>query len=881
MDFLSKGYSVLVGDRGQEQSPAETIQRLADRAAHATLMEDRRAAVLSLKGLSREYKADVGHAALDALLTLLDQDKEDPGIVKPILETLHSLCTRDPRDEPSTLGAEFSAKVLEDQTNVEALLDIMVQTDFYVRFNAVQLLGTLLASHPTPLQDAILVLPLGVGRLMDLLDDHRDIIRNEALLLLITLTQDHDDIQKIVAFQGAFDRLLDIMTAEGGIRGGIIVQDCIQLLHNLLRYNVSNQNFFRETSCIQRLPTLLSTEVDNANTQPYEEEESFVWSEQAAANAAYLLDMVRLLIVPGNLNTKANQDAIYQCDMFAPLVQLSLAPDTPSAVKVQALYSLGDIVRANHTNQDVFMRITITVVPDNGPEGDTKLIPEPVIVSIVNIAVGTNSPGSAVPTPYAVRSAATYLCLSYIYDNPDTQLTLVSTLTPPPSDNPNSVLCGSARSAGSLLIEALLPGEAIAAENPFRTWYAAVILGHLLAGHPTCKQLALKVTFGEPERGEDPVSLMQELTQALIHAVEKKLDSRVAIGLLTLLCRWLNDSPASVAQFLEESTNVHFLIEEVTKASGTNCDPIVQGLLALLLTLIYQYNDEPGGGLSRHDLQPILHQRIGIDTIRNRLNRMRDAKPFQDPSFSLKPMAFHPTTHLPELYFDQSFVDFVRSNIDGWQRTLSTPPAQVALARSPQLAAKPSTSIADMISTNNDGASAGTGAVVDAEEHRAAIAALEQTVQSQLAEIQALTMQMQSMAVAPVDAETTNAQAKEVSTTNDDASSSTAWVAKVAELEQQLREQQEKMAALEKEQEDLLVYLVEQDTQCKQYRARLRELGDDIPLSDNDDEGADGVEEEAGDDDNSNDADTTSVAVAMEPEPVSTPSPKVTPNHFV
>ena len=55
---------------------------------------------------------------------------------------------------------------------------------------------------------AILAAPMGVVRLMDLVSDAREAIRNEALLLLVGLTRSSPDIQKIAAFEGAFDRLL-------------------------------------------------------------------------------------------------------------------------------------------------------------------------------------------------------------------------------------------------------------------------------------------------------------------------------------------------------------------------------------------------------------------------------------------------------------------------------------------------------------------------------------------------------------------------------------------------------------------------------------------------------------------------------------------------
>ena len=48
-------------------------------------------------------------------------------------------------------------------------------------------------------------------RLMDVLVDAREVLRNDALLLLIQLTKGHANLQKIVAFENAFDKLCDIM----------------------------------------------------------------------------------------------------------------------------------------------------------------------------------------------------------------------------------------------------------------------------------------------------------------------------------------------------------------------------------------------------------------------------------------------------------------------------------------------------------------------------------------------------------------------------------------------------------------------------------------------------------------------------------------------
>lgn len=68
-----------------------------------------------------------------------------------------------------------------------------------------------------------------------------EMLRNEALLLLPALLAGNADLQKIVAFSGAFEKLISIIQREGGIEGGIIVQDVLVAIGSLLRFNVSNQ----------------------------------------------------------------------------------------------------------------------------------------------------------------------------------------------------------------------------------------------------------------------------------------------------------------------------------------------------------------------------------------------------------------------------------------------------------------------------------------------------------------------------------------------------------------------------------------------------------------------------------------------------------------
>jgi len=85
-----------------------------------------------------------------------------------------------------------------------------------------------------------------------------DAVRNEALKTLTCLTRDSQDVQQIAAFEGAFDRLFRIVLEErGGIGGGVVVQDCLGFLRNLLRRNVATQGLFVESGGVAKVEQLL------------------------------------------------------------------------------------------------------------------------------------------------------------------------------------------------------------------------------------------------------------------------------------------------------------------------------------------------------------------------------------------------------------------------------------------------------------------------------------------------------------------------------------------------------------------------------------------------------------------------------------------------
>lgn len=110
--FLNQLNNALLGPTGKPPPAAlDTIQRITDRLTQSSLIADRRAAVLSLKGLSRDWKAQVGEHSLNALISVLEIDaKEDADIGKATLETLVILCDPDTADTEPSKGKPKGAK---------------------------------------------------------------------------------------------------------------------------------------------------------------------------------------------------------------------------------------------------------------------------------------------------------------------------------------------------------------------------------------------------------------------------------------------------------------------------------------------------------------------------------------------------------------------------------------------------------------------------------------------------------------------------------------------------------------------------------------------------------------------------------------------------
>uniref|UniRef100_A0A3B4YN14 General vesicular transport factor p115 n=1 Tax=Seriola lalandi dorsalis TaxID=1841481 RepID=A0A3B4YN14_SERLL len=508
------------------------------------------------------------------------------------------------------LGALFTDKFIQDPEHVTLLLTLLEEFDFHVRWPGVKLLTALLKNQGVQLQGVILVSPMGVSRLMDLLADSREVIRNDGLLLLQQLTKGNAAIQKIVAFENAFERLLDIITEEGSSDGGIVVEDCLLLLLNLLKNNSSNQNFFKEGSYIQRMKPWFEVGDDNSG-----------WSAQKVTNLHLMLQLVRVMVSPVNSPgaTSSCQKSMYQCGLLQQLCTILMATGVPADILTETINTVSEVIRGSQVNQDYFASVN---APSNPPR--------PAIVVLLMSMVNERQ-------PFVLRCAVLYCFQCFLYKNQKGQGEIVATLLP-------STIDANSISAGQLLCGGLFSADSLS------NWCAAVALAHALQDNLTQKEQLLRVQLAT-SLGKPPVSLLQQCTNILSQG--SKVQTRV--GLLMLLCTWISNCPIAVTHFLHNQENVPFLTAQISENLGED-ERLVQGLCALLLGICIYYNDNSLENYTKEKLKQLIEKRIGKENFVEKLGFITKHELYSRAA--QKPQPVFPSPE--QMLFDHEFTKLVK-----------------------------------------------------------------------------------------------------------------------------------------------------------------------------------------------------------------------------
>lgn len=247
---------------GAEPTPEQKAARLFERLEGATQPEDRRHALGALGEMVSEQAVHLSSAESIGVLLRVLADADDIEMKRDVIGVLVDLL--DPKLPSSDIaGAAAKAAhnidvLLEDPSAIHAVLACLELEDQRLRYNAIQLMLSVLGAERGRVQGFVLANPMGAAAATELLSDRREVVRNDALLLLSELTRGSTEIGRFVSFQGAFDRLLEIVEEEAEEGGSVILDDALALICTLLVANPACQRLFVETGGVEKLLPLLS-----------------------------------------------------------------------------------------------------------------------------------------------------------------------------------------------------------------------------------------------------------------------------------------------------------------------------------------------------------------------------------------------------------------------------------------------------------------------------------------------------------------------------------------------------------------------------------------------------------------------------------------------
>jgi len=660
---------ILEAQAPARQTATDTIQTLSNRLSSATLLEDRRAAILGLRSFAKLYPASVASGALRDLIAGLRRDGEDSDTIKVVLETLLMLFEPDEKSPEASeeitlwLADEFT----QHQDNVTALLDLLEPGDFYLRLYALQILSHISTARPQRTQEAIFAAPLGVSRITNVLNDKREAVRNEALVLLVALTPTSAELQKVVAFENAFDRIFALTEGDGGLsHGSTTVQDCLSLLANLLNLNTSNQSYFREIGGILNIKKLFSAALEQEDSQDGVSD----WMKpQRDMNVWGLLGVVQLFLAPGSPGTGVNQQAFWQAGVLQIILRLAFHPAFSTGIRAKSLQACGDIIRGNAGLQERFGDLAVQVkqqdTTSNGhvsPAASEKQSKshqaiyrdQNVIESLLELALE-----SAPLAIFDVRLAATSCLKAFVDGHAGIKAHVLRRAIEGHKSGDDTI--------PNMLTVLLEPPGTRSNSDPYQQWFAAVLVLHLLYDTPETKELASTVTEGDAESGEEVVTFVQSIASNVVAGVQHVEDERALIGCLMLLSIWLFEAPEAVNDLLGEGSNVQGLVAAVKIANSSM--PLVAGLCAFLLGVIYEFStkDSP---IPRTTLHGLLMSSLGRETYVDRLTKLRENVFVRD--FEVLPQSGN--GGLPEVFFDKTFIDFLKDNFSRFLRAIDRDP---------------------------------------------------------------------------------------------------------------------------------------------------------------------------------------------------------------
>ncbi|KRZ51966.1 General vesicular transport factor [Trichinella nativa] len=643
MNYIKSGLQTIVGRKENSdmaEDVAEQVSRLVNRLRTSTLYEDRRDTLRALRSMAKHNRVEVGTQAIDALVHLMhnsitnDSTDRDAELIALVLEILRILI--DEEDSAANVHQEkkfdqdeiqkLARMIIDTKYSITSILCMIDDLEFNVRLQAIRCLTALLIHDPKTIQDILLENHAASPRIIDLLHDDREVIRNFAILLLLELSHGNVNIQKIIAFEDGFESLIRIIYCEGN---SVVSEDCLFLMYKMLKGNPSNVQLFREHSLIRDLQGVLdllcAVEEERGNLENY-------WTEERTATVLQLIDVVRTLVspsIPSDLISNCQYD-FQSYGFLSSLMNLLLSPEITAKVLTSVVLAVAEVIRGNQANQDYFETVAT----------NSECSQNIVVILLLSM---TNS-----GRPFGLRLATLYCLQSFLYKNDHGKAHLVQTLLPSTAEVEQVT-------AGHLICTGLVSSD------PLDQWLCACLLMHACIWSTDEKECLLRVQLAT-DVSEPPKSLLQQVTSILLRSHHYQ----VRIGLLMLLSGWLAHSPLAVSHFLQQPDNVTYLFGQLRGSEADDMECLTQGLSAFLIGVCSLFNDGSVKKYTKESLVNLVESHIGRVRFVEKLELVTKSEAYARVSQKPQPKG----NQARDLLFDHEFTKLFRQLEPDITRTL-------------------------------------------------------------------------------------------------------------------------------------------------------------------------------------------------------------------
>nr|CCC50840.1 conserved hypothetical protein, fragment [Trypanosoma vivax Y486] len=365
---------------------------LIARVQSCTVAQDRREALQELREFA-ELPLVMESSEVLCLCDVLQNYPEDGDAVESSLAVLSNITDVNsyPTALPSGTLSDKDKRAIRDSfldkliASVPLFLDHVKEGSFWSRFHAVQLLQRLQECDSSEVHK-LLLSAQGIGILVDILGDnsHGGALRNEGLVLITAITATDTELQTLLAFDNAFEKLFAVVSEEGEIDGGVIVSDCLTITHNMLRGNRATQKLFCEMGCGRFLCSLMNAvsqrvraTMSSSGVGGHSREDEPVVLDVNFSPHTHVQNMILLMVVSivgcvlrgarAHNDGAHAQDTLLRAGLLEPLASLALIGcAVDDAVVVEAMRALGVLLENSSTAIQKFMQLNVVTLFPNG-----------------------------------------------------------------------------------------------------------------------------------------------------------------------------------------------------------------------------------------------------------------------------------------------------------------------------------------------------------------------------------------------------------------------------------------------------------------------------------------------------------------------------------